>query len=123
DIARSEYERLPVRGSEFKRPRQRDHELRFGIRVPIIRGMRRRFLEMDGNHIGASFLIDRAFQHMRCVIGSGVQLERSQHFSTLIWSLREAKPCRACFFSHSHKFAFARSIRSSPRPPITALSM
>src|SRR5262249_3344511 len=48
-IARSEYERPPVRGCEFKRPRQRDHELRFRIRVPIIRGMRRRFLEMDGD--------------------------------------------------------------------------
>src|SRR6266567_8219972 len=108
-IARSEYERLPVGGSEFKRPRQRDHELRFRIRMPIIRGMCRRFLEMDGNHVSAIFFVDSAFKHMRCVIGSGVELERSQHVSASSY--------------HSQRFALARSIRSSPRPPITALSM
>src|SRR5262245_788104 len=80
-IARSEYERIPVRGGELERARQRDHELRLGVRVPIIRGMRRRFLEMDGNHVGAIAFIDRAFEHMRCVVGSRVELERSQHFS------------------------------------------
>jgi hypothetical protein len=42
-----------------------------------------RFLEMDGNHIGAILFIDCAFKHMRCVIGSTVQLERSQDFLLL----------------------------------------
>src|SRR6516165_11390311 len=45
-IARSEYERLPVRGGELERARQRDHELRLRVGVPIVGGMRRRFLEM-----------------------------------------------------------------------------
>src|SRR5215469_4780883 len=80
-IAGSEYERLPVRGGELERSRQRDHELRLRVGVPIVGGMRRRFLEMDGNHLGAIVFIDRAFEHMRCVVGSRVELERSQHFS------------------------------------------
>src|SRR6516162_4232038 len=80
-IARSEYERLPVRGGELERSRQRDHELRLRVGVPIVGGMRRRFLEMDGNHVGAIAFIDRAFEHMRCVVGSRVELERAQHFS------------------------------------------
>src|SRR5262245_32719390 len=44
--------------------------------------MRRRFLEMDGNYVGAIFFVDRALEHMRPIVGSGVQLERSQHFQS-----------------------------------------
>jgi hypothetical protein len=43
--------------------------------------MRRRFLEMDGNHIGAILFVYHAFRHVRRIVGSGVELERSQHFS------------------------------------------
>ena len=39
--------------------------------------MRRRFLEMDGDHLGAILLVYRAFEHMRRVVGSGVDLERA----------------------------------------------
>src|SRR6516225_3003217 len=75
DITGPQHECLAIGGSEFERSRQRNHVLRLRVRMPIIRGMRRRFLEMDGNDVGTIRFIDRAFKHMRCVIGTGVQLE------------------------------------------------
>src|SRR5262249_4356451 len=81
DITGPQHECLAIGGGEFERSRQRNHVLRLRVRVPIIRGMRRRFLEMDGNYVGTIRFIDRAFKHMRCIIGPGVQLERSEHLS------------------------------------------
>src|SRR5580693_3410518 len=33
---------------------------------------RRRFLEMDGDHFGTILLVNRAFEHMRCLVRSSV---------------------------------------------------
>jgi hypothetical protein len=39
--------------------------------------MRRRFFEMNGDHIGASLFVYRAFKNMRRMVRSRVKFERS----------------------------------------------
>src|SRR5215469_10028292 len=57
DITRPHHEFLAVRRSD-QRSRHRDHVLRFRVGVPIVRGVRRRFLEMDGDHLGTILLVN-----------------------------------------------------------------
>src|SRR6266545_6560290 len=83
-IARSDDECLTVAGGEFKGSRQRNDVLRLRIIVPVERGVRRRLLEMDGDYIGAILFVDRAFEHMRRIVGSGVQFECSYHLMLLV---------------------------------------
>src|ERR1700728_4677112 len=76
-IAGSHHECLAVAGGEFKRSRQRNHVLRLWTIVPIGRGMRRRLLEVNGDHIVAILLVYRALKRMRRMVGSRVEFERS----------------------------------------------
>ena len=78
-VARPNNELFSITRGEFESPRQRDHVLPLGGIVPVERGVRRRFLEMDRCHIGGVVLGNCAFNEMRSVIGSGVELESMEH--------------------------------------------
>src|SRR5262245_31975215 len=78
-IAGTQHERLAVAGGEFQRARERDHVLRLGRVMPIERGVRRGFLEMDRHHVGAVVLGNRPLQHVGGVVRAGIKLERMQH--------------------------------------------
>src|ERR1700691_2407904 len=65
DITGPHHKCFAVRRNKFQRPRQRDHELRFRVWMPIVRRVRRRLLKMDGDNVGAILLVNRAFEHMR----------------------------------------------------------
>ena len=76
-VAGPHHEGLAVAGGEFKRSGQRNHVLQLWANVPIVRGMRRGLLEVNGDHIGAISFVYRAFKRMRRMIGSRVKFERS----------------------------------------------
>src|SRR5439155_22624990 len=64
---------------ELERAGERDHVLRLGRLVPVERRMRRRFLEVDRDHVGAIVLGNGALEHVRGIVGAGIELERVQH--------------------------------------------
>src|SRR5262249_28917331 len=63
-VSGTQHESLTVGSREFECPRERNHKLRLRVRVPIVRRVCWRLLEMDGDHIGASVLIYSAFDYM-----------------------------------------------------------
>src|SRR5580658_4934589 len=75
DIARVDNESLTVTRGEFERPGQRNDVLSLRRIVPVEDRMRRRFLEMYRNHVGAVVKLHRAFTHVRGTVLAGVELE------------------------------------------------
>ena len=120
DVSGSHHECFALAGSEFKRSRQRNHVLRLRGSVPTVRGVRGRFLEMDGDYISAIHLVDRAFKHMRCIIGPSESLMPvPQHppKGPLPWSRRQHYEPPKCSHPQSGRTAPTPNARSRPRLP------
>src|SRR5262249_32298087 len=68
---------------ELQNSRQGDHVLRYGVVVPIQRGVRRRLLELNRLGLHEGLAADAAAHHMRVPIWTGEKAIGSDHFASM----------------------------------------